>query len=63
MLLKLLKIDTHCAVRFRNHLDRCENTEQRFYRQCVETIQEEPKLKLQVTPGSLTEQSHGTVVS
>jgi hypothetical protein len=28
MLLKLLKIDTHCAVRSRNHLDRNENTEQ-----------------------------------
>ena len=45
MLLKLLKIDTHCAVQFRNYLDRYENTEQLFYRQCVETIQGEPKLK------------------
>ena len=46
MLLKKLKIDTHCAVLSRNHLDRYENTEQLFYRQCVETIQGEPKLKL-----------------
>lgn len=45
MLLKLLKIDTHCAVQFRNYLDRNENTDNQFYRQCVETLQEEPKLK------------------
>ena len=45
MLLKLLKIDTHCAVQFRNTWIDMRIQNNQFYRQCVETLQREPKLK------------------